>query len=289
MHNKSAFRFFLLSLLVLAAIVTLFSNKQPVQVKAGDTHFVLKAPAFVGTANASELSSGSSIASVLDEEAGISAYFQTPSPIDLNNVRGLFHTIEIETADYILGSISVPDNWEQYDVHVYIHKSGWVLTYYLRDKPTVRIFDWQTYAGSMNPTRFQAVANEITETLNLSDPTLTYYDFRYPNATNLLLAVEDIPAYTSDSFDILDTSFAYYERSWMLGGKLGDANYDAYVKYELDGTEIHRITGDYKTAYDTGFLSASQLASGDPHTISIYHHSDTDSLIMGALSIVYGP
>jgi hypothetical protein len=276
---------------IVVGAVIFFGNSRPAQVEAGNVQIALKAPASAGKGSASAYLPDS-IASVLDTEAGISAYFQTASPIDLDDVRGLFHTIEIETSDYILGSVTVPGNWEDYDVHTYIHKSGWVLTYYLRDEPAVKIFDWQTYTGVMNPTRFQAVSNLVTATLLLPDPTLTYYDFRYPNATNLFLAVEDISgAKTGGSFDILDTSFIYHERSWMLGGSLGGTagGLVSYVKYELDGTEIHRIAGDNITRYDTGFISVPQLPPDEPHTIYIYHHSDSGGFLMGALAIVYGP
>ena len=49
------------------------------------------------------------ISSFLDDEAGISAYFDASATIDLNDVRSLFRTIEVETADYIIGSIPVSD------------------------------------------------------------------------------------------------------------------------------------------------------------------------------------
>lgn len=289
MSKKSVFRLSLLVLPIVVGVSLFFSGQQPVQVEAGNTQIELQAPPCVGTTRDCA-NYPSAIASVLDSEAGISAYYQASTAVDLDDVRGLYLTIEIETSDYILGTMRVPDNWEEYDVHVYIHRSGWMLAYYLRDEPAVMIFDWQMYTGIMNPTRFQSVLNHVAASLSLPDPTLTYYDFRYPNATNLLLAIEDVQTEGTESFDILDTSFTYYERSWGLGLPYGDCygSCDNYTTYKLDDIEIHRITGDYLTRFDTGFLSAAQLPPDDPHTIAIYGRL-SGPMYRGALAIVYGP
>lgn len=284
MNKKSLFRLLLVVLIIAVGVVAYFSSNKPVQVEADNSQIPLEKPTFMEDVNESN-SSMNQIASVLDQEAGISAYTQVSGPIDLSEVRSLYHTIEIETADYILGSITPPDNWDSYDVHVYVHKDGWMLAYYLRDEPAVKVFDWQTYSGTMNPTRFQSVLNSVATALSLPDPTLTYYDFRYPNATNLLLVVEHVSSHnTTESFDILDTSFTYYERSWGLGGDYDWDNDNSY--YKVDDTTIHSTTIGDRTHFDTGFLSSSQLPPGDPHTI--YIHNDDVGLLRGALAIVYG-
>ena len=280
--------YFFLAVSLLLTILSFAYVNKPVPLAADDNVFKLEPPRFVNVAQADS----NAIASRLDDEAGIAAYYQAPVPVDLDDVRDLYHTKEITTSDYILGSMLVPGNWEEYDVHVYIHTSGWMLAYYLRDEPAVKLFDWQTYAGTMNPTRFQTVLNHVAAMLSLPDPTLTYYDFRYPDATNLLLAVEDVQtASTTESFDILDTSFTYYERSWGLGGTFGNcySSCSGYAYYDLDGTEIHRIIAENTTRFDSGFLSAAQLPPGDPHTVYVRYGSDRVGFIKGALAIVYGP
>jgi hypothetical protein len=289
MHKTFVFRLLsLVSLILAVTSLTFFSSNQILEVETGSVQIALKAPTFVESARAA---SPDSIASVLDSEAGISAYFQAPIIINLDNVRGLFHTIEIETSDYILGSIPIPDNREEYDAHVYIHKSGWIMAYYLRDEPAVKIFDWQTYAGTMNPTRLQSVLNEVSTGLGLPDPILTYYDFRYPNATNLLLVVEDGPGESIESFDILDTNFTYFEKSWGIGGALGDCwGCTGWANYKLDGVEIHRVNGDNVQKFDIGFFEPTELTPINPHTITIYMASVAPNYALrGALAIVYGP
>jgi hypothetical protein len=272
---------------VLIGVLVLFGSTSSSPVQASSTQISLQAPSFAGD------TAPNAISSVLDREAGIAAYYQAPQPVNLSQIRGLFHTIEIETGDYLLGTITPPSNWEDYDVHVYIHKSGWMLAYYLRDAETARLFDWQTYTDTMTPTRFQAVLNHVATTLAMPTPTLTYYDFRYPNATNLLLAIEDTTATSGEeSFTLLDTEFRYFERSWGLGGTYvcwNACSYGAYAEYKVDGTVILKNEAYRHQRFDYGFLSPTQFPPDGPHTIAVYARDDTPALKMGVLAIVYGP
>ena len=162
--------------------------------------------------------------------------------------------------------MAVPDNWEEFDVHVYIHKAGWVLAYYLKDEPVIRIFDWLTYNQVMNPTRFQSVLNRVTTTLNLPDPMLTYYDFRYPNTTNLLLVLENAGNNITDSFGILGTDFIYYEADWGLGGN--DIGWSTNATFQLDGNEVHKLLSS-SDRFNVGILTPSQLPHINPQTITV--------------------
>jgi hypothetical protein len=295
MMVKKTIRRLLGVLPLLIGLLVLLGGTPPTRLSASSTQIALEAPSFVQVPRSAE-TIPNAISSVLDREAGIAAYYQAPSPVALSQVKGLFHTIEIDTFDYILGSVSVPSNWEEYDVHVYIHRSGWMLAYYLRDAPAAWLFDWQTCSGTMNPTRFQAVLNHIATTLAMPTPALTYYDFRYPNATNVLLAMEYVSAgWQQESFTILDTGFYYFEQSWGLGGNYGsyvNGRFDvaAYAEYKLDGEVIVRNTAKNTTRFDYGFLSPTQLPPNEPHAIAVY--VGDSSLVrgkMGVLAIVYGP
>jgi hypothetical protein len=80
---------------------------------------------------------------------------------------------------------------------------------------------------------------------------VTYYDFRYPNATHLMLIVEWVYNGT-DSFEInIPGSFAYYERSWSLGT-------NDRASYQLDGV----------TVSDAGCLYVVYTA-GDSHRSTV--------------------
>ena len=60
----------------------------------------------------------------------------------LNNPCLLYtSSIELETADYILGSISVPNYEEHFDAHVYVRRDGWIMAYYLSAAPSSKMID----------------------------------------------------------------------------------------------------------------------------------------------------
>jgi hypothetical protein len=127
---------------------------------------------------------------VITEEAGISAWFQASTSIDLNNVKSAFRTIETENSDYILGSVSIDGYGESQDVHVYVHTDGWILAYYMASDPVGKIFDWWAYhdGGQANiTTKLENAITIVANEAGIPFDTATFYDFRYPNATNLML------------------------------------------------------------------------------------------------------
>ncbi len=237
----------------------------------------LQAPPFVDVAKAETLSA----ASVITEEAGISAWFQASSGINLDNVRSAFRTIETETSDYILGSVPVEGYEESQDVHVYVHTDGWVLAYYLSEDPVGKIFDWQAYHEDERTSITTKLENTIalvsTEAgVPYSSSDVSYYDFRYPNATNLMLIIEWVD-YGDDSCEInLPGSFTYYERSWSLGASDGSA------EYHLDGVEIE----DDSEWVNHGTLTASQLLPDQFHTIGLDEYGPGYGY--GGLALIYG-
>jgi hypothetical protein len=90
-------------LVLLAALVASSAapaTSTPVQ---GSNEFVLKPPPFISIAQAQE-----GVDAFPQDEAGISAYFRAPFPITIATVRPVFRTIEVETNDYIIGSVPVP-------------------------------------------------------------------------------------------------------------------------------------------------------------------------------------
>jgi hypothetical protein len=231
-----------------------------------DNVFSLRAPPFVGVARAE----ADSITSLIEEEAGISAYFQASTSINLADVRDVFRTIETETSDYIIGSVPVANYPESEDVHVYVHRDGWILAYYLAADPVGKIFDWRVYhdTGRTNiTTKLENTLAVVASEAGVPFPGGTYYDFRYPNATHLMFIIEwvygDGMYGQTDSCEVkLPGGFAYYERSWSLGT-------NDHASYTLDGTEI----ADWNcTTFCTGqsTFTAAELLPDQFHTISIW-------------------
>jgi hypothetical protein len=179
----------------------------------------------------------------------------------LNAVKSLYRTIETQTSQYIIGSIPVQNYLESQDVHVYVHVDGWVLAYYLKTDPTGKIFDWKSYTGGATiPTKLEKILSDIASAVGAPAPTITFYHFQYPNASNMMLIAET--AANGNSFTIqLPSSFAYYERSWsLISGCCGGS------QFNLDGITIGS-PGEGGLGYGT--LSASQLAPDVTHTIAV--------------------
>jgi hypothetical protein len=276
-----------LSAVLLLGGLALWPSQAPPNAENG---FVLAPPAFMNTVNAAP---ENSFGTVLDEQAGISAYFKADVVLDLRKVKEEFRTIELETANYVVGSVPIPNYDESHDVHVYVHQTGWVLAYYLKQDPTAKIFDWR--AGP-SATKLQMALSIIAGAVGQPSPNPpTYYDFRYPNATNLILMSDT--AYINnwsttyrDSFEVnLPSDLSYYEISWSL---VSDTNcaaygYKGFGKFYVNDTLIGSH-GCARWKISDGLLSIGQLTPDQFHTIEV----ETGSYNVGygssaGLAIVY--
>lgn len=257
-----------LSLLLALAVLSL--APQPAAPASGGNAIALKAPSFVKIANAQEEPAAAPTGFPQDE-AGISAYFKSATPVNLADVRSVYRVIEAETVDYIIGSVPVPGYAEGYDVHLYIHRTGWFLVYYLAAAPTAKIVDWVSYnktaipVGSSVPTILDKVLRLAATTGGVAFSSATYYDFRYPNATNIILVAED--TWNGDQFEVnLPGSYAYYERSWSAGAQ-APCNGTVYVR--LDGAQI-AASGWCQWWLALGTLTPAQVLPDTYHTVRIH-------------------
>jgi hypothetical protein len=290
MGVKNALRYLLIAIVALGLVPALSLIPKATMPAKADTTFRLQAPPLVSAAE---------VQGIIEDEAGISAWFHTSSTINLNSVRSSFRTIEIETTDYILGSVPVPGYDESWDAHVYVHKDGWILAYYLAQDPVGKIYDWKAYHNGGRTTISTKLENVIAVIANaagfpFSSANVTYYDFRYPNATHLMLIVDWVYAKgagitVSDSFQFkLPSSFAYYQQSWSLAHNSKDYC-DSW--YRLNGAEIAHLKTDvygwdWKMAQ--GIFSATQLPPDQYHTVEVIVHTSYDEIYgYGGLALVY--
>ena len=243
----------LLCLTVLQLLVWRFYPST--QAAVAPTSILLQAPSFVSIAKAQD----AAIAATIGEEAGISAWYQAPSPINLGAIRSQYRTIERETADYILGSVPLAGYDESEDVHVYIHKDGWILVYYLAAEASGKIFDWQAYESSNGTTITTKLENTIAVILGavgIPFTMATYYDFRYPNATHMMIIAENNSGLNENFTVILPSTFSYFERSWFIA---------YYGNIYLNGTRL----GNASNENAQGTLLATQLPSSTSHKIDV--------------------
>jgi hypothetical protein len=227
-------------------------------------------PPFLISAQAA---STSVIADRLDDEAGISAYFETTDPINLDNAEDAYRVVEAKTSDYIIGSVPVPGYPEFYDPHVFVHKDGWILAYYLKEVSVAKIID--ILSATVSTTNLHTVVSEMASAAGVPFTSVNYYDFRYPNATHILMVGENDSSGTSFTIT-LPSSYGYYERGWAR-------DYYGSNSIKLNGVGLPR-SYYYGSPYflSFGVITASQLLPDTEHTVEI-----TTSGSYGVLIIVY--
>ena len=215
--------------------------------------------------------------SFLNQEAGISAYTNVGQKIDLSKVKSAFRTIEKETENYIIGSVPLSGYPETEDVHAYVTKDGWILSYYFQKEPVAKIIDWTSYGinEQLITTKLEIGISVVCMAGGISQGELTYYDFRYPNADRMMIVVEAIWEDSgSDTFEIiLPNDFKFYERSYSnyasAGGSLGTVGASGV---KIDDIQISYLSNK---GTDYGFLLPSQLSQGISHTVMLTKYSNS--------------
>ena len=128
----------------------------------------------------------------LEDEAGISAYGQVTN-VDLDLAENAFKNVEKKTEDYIIGSVALPNYGEIDDVHVYVDISGWIIAYYLNEEKASKIIDWVDYHSvpEINSTKLSDAIDIVTLEMLVLPPEITYFDFRYPDATKMMIVTDE--------------------------------------------------------------------------------------------------
>jgi hypothetical protein len=255
MKIKAVLRVGFAVLIIAVGVFVISSLVSPDQADSGGETIRLQKPPFLSVASAKTEAADSEIGAKLDEEAGISAYYQTDGEINLNTIRDLFSTIELDTSDYLIGSIPVPDYPEIYDTHVYVHKDGWILAYYFKDDPVSKFVDIKN--DQITTTTLESVVAAVAGAAGMSFTGVSYYDFRYPNATHILFVGEDLGTYSIN----LTSSYGYNERSFALH----DTGYGE--DFVVDGKEMLNDATYWNGAIGYGFISAADLLPDTEHTI----------------------
>jgi hypothetical protein len=263
-------------LLIAASSVSVFSGAiLGIEVKeltedGGKGITALEMPLFVAVAEGSEVSGIRAGTNFLDSEAGISAYTNVGEGIDLEKAKAAFRTIEYETDEYLIGSVPLPDYPEYEDVHAYAHKDGWVVTYYLKDKPVGKIIDWKDYSTDEKiiGTKLEDGLSVACNAAGVPIRDIKYYDFRYPNADKLMIVADAQWTQGTDTLNIkLPSDFVFYDRSYSHYAYNSDGS-----TMKIDGNEISSL--EYcggSSRWQSGQLSPTQLSLDDFHTVSLWH------------------
>jgi hypothetical protein len=167
------------------------------------------------------------------DEAGMCAYVKAKTSVNLNTAKPAFATIERETSDYIIGTVAM--NWhieEQYP-HVYVSTDGWVVAYYPLDRSSGWLMPWYNYhtGGPTATTTLKEAAQIVCDQIGGTTTSLKYYDFRLPDATKMMIIVEEeTGGADGEYFKVtIPSDYTTYRVDWSVFG------YDDVQVY-LDGT-----------------------------------------------------
>jgi len=253
------------------------STSSPV---SGGNTFCLAPPAF-----AQEVEK-----SFLEEEAGISLYVNVGEEIDLSQAKALYKVLEDETDSYLIGTVELYGYDEYWWPHVWIHKDGWIVVYYLKEEPTSILMDWFAFerAGGteINTITLRVVllwvAGELKLDLTKIQQDMRYYHWQYPEAKKLLIVLDTTSA-GSDNFKYtIPGSLKLYEASGSHFGNVGNYH-NSWSGTSIDG-EWFKKAGKGKYVL-IGALASKWTSQGTTHEVVLRQERGWTGI---ALFFLYG-
>jgi len=243
---------------------------------------------------------GNASAAFATDEAGISAYVNVGSSIDLDQAASAYKIIEDRTSTYIIGIVEVPNATDYELPHVYTSSDGWVMAYYAKEQPRALIMPWGQLNRNnpdlslLNNTRLEEAISKVSSAIGVSYSTIKsntkYYDFQYPEANGMTLIAESRATDGIDSFRFrVPNEFTLYNASWeyysydSCDGRFGGC-IKAYFQLDnnqligTDGVNNHNSTSDGGNLRDERYfgtisdLTYDVLHKGD----ILYYHCCTD-------------
>jgi hypothetical protein len=224
----------------------------------------------------------------LDEEAGISLYVNIGRSIDLAVARTAYRgDPEKENSDYLVGSVNVSLS-ENEDVHCFVHKTGWIVTYYGKGEPLSKIVDWSLWsqsASKLTKNKLQVGLDKMTSILGVFPvPSMSYYHFQYPNANKCMIILETLVGSGEDSFNVtIPNDLTVYERSWSHCAQR-PAHYSS-SGLKVDGNIINTISTDSDPVTSCGTLTIAQLFPGVAHVVSVSSSYATSAALLYGVCI----
>ncbi len=236
--------------------------------------------------------------SFLEQEAGISAYAQVSS-VDLDNAQEAMKVVEVRTADYVIGTVGLKGYEKKYDVNVYVDKSGWVVAYYSRNAHASKIIDFVGFSktNQLTTSKLEIALIRICEAMIVMPSTIKYYDFRYPEATRIIIAVdkEDRHDFTETFIINVPMSLNVYDRTWAHSVQVSRYGWgDDYIRgrIKIDDIVLNAFgslprEGSRPWHSWEGTLTVHELFPGRYLVISVYNYKYYSSSINYAVATSY--
>jgi len=220
--------------------------------------------------------------SFLDQEAGIAVYVNTSKTINISGLPSSFINIENKTSSWAIGSVNLGSGFTSSDYpHCFIDVSGWIVVYYLTATSqntayVSKIIVWKSNSEGLTANtpldqdKLMQGLNDICSPMGISTTSASYYDFQYPTATHMLIAVKTTVSISPATFniEIPTTGVTVLEQSW--------SHRDGY--YTTDGSyfKIDGVTYDlgYPTStppYVATYGELSLVPQNNPLTAGSFH------------------
>ena len=209
------------------------------------------------------------------DEAGISAYVNVGQNIDLAKAKSALRGIQAEGDNHVIGIIELTGLPEEEFPHMYISSDGWILAYYSKFAPASRIMHWGKYGGgTIETTTLQEAISNIGPTIGVDltqlGVSIGYYNFKYPDATNLTIAVDVTEEKDTFSYSI-PSSATLYEASFSHYSTGGDSR--LYVNDQRISE-----TDEDASYLDCNYLEDPYLLPDKSHVMEIRRGYRTDWL-----------
>lgn len=229
--------------------------------------FSLKYPPFlIASAQETEPMMGTAHTVSLEDEAGICAYYNVGSEIDLTKARDAYQSIDVEADEYIIGI--VPDGYvAEAFPRVYTRNDGWIMAYIPKEYPASTIVGDSTY----HTTLYTAI-NRVCSTAGAKQPdvgNLTYYDFQQPNANEMLVIHEThYHTYPLNKFNYtIQSEIAIYSGSYGLSSY-------GYATLSIDGDCIDNTDGNGDLDFVYGQIDSKYLDKDVEHSVILNQTAD---------------
>jgi hypothetical protein len=224
--------------------------------------FTLAVPAFAQEVDANEFP---------HNEVGICAYVRFDNPIDLSKAKLAYSGIEASEAEYVIGTVELPNLLEDMWPHVYISSDGWVMAYYPKAEPTSRIIQWVGYQrDEITTTTLLDVLVQVCRQIGLSTATfessVAYCHFQYPSASKLLVAVDTTTGKDTFTYTI-PFELNLSEASWSHYAD-GASSYYGGTWVDIDGSRVN--AGGEGTYVYCGTIETQYTAPDIAHEVTCY-------------------
>ena len=207
------------------------------------------------------------------DKAGMAAYAKVDQMIDIEGIASIFSEVIEKGDNFILGIIPISNFGGSIDVRLYADIDGWIIAFFEKDEQTAKMMQWLP-ADTNNPQISTIPRNVLTDALNETGdkagvgflPEIKYYNFKYPNATNLTIFVKTTASDGKNLTQVeIPADYALYEASYYLYA------FDAMsAELIVDGTLITKavtgnnsgakVIGSYKGAIKTGILHTIEIS-----------------------------